>query len=96
MVTQYVSKALGNGRLGIVHASVHRTRRCVGGRNRFLFVTIVVNTLNLSMMGIIITCAISSISSITSIQLFSEEGIIHHLGEGFYQYKILRPQVIFY
>ena len=34
-------------------------------------------------------CAISSISSSTSIQLFSEEGIIHRLGERFYQHKIL-------
>ena len=46
-----------------------------------------------SFLSIIIICAISSISSITSIQLFSEEGIIHRLGEGFY---ILRPQVILY
>ena len=42
-----------------------------------------------------IICAINSISSITSIQVFSEEGIIHRLGEGFDQHKILRPQVIF-
>ena len=41
-------------------------------------------------------CTISSISSITSIQLFSEEGIIHRLGEAFYQHKILLPQVILY
>ena len=39
---------------------------------------------------------VSSISSITSIELFSEEGIIHHLGEGFYQHKIPLPQVILY
>ena len=49
-----------------------------------------------SFLSIIIICALSSISSITSVQLFSEEGIIHPLGEGFYQYKILRPQVILY
>ena len=34
-------------------------------------------------------CAISSISNIASIQLFSEEGIIHRLGERFYQHQIL-------
>ena len=43
-----------------------------------------------SFLSIIIICAISSISSSTSIQLFSEEGIIiHRLGEGFYQHKVL-------
>ena len=47
-------------------------------------------------LSIIIICAISSISSITSIQLFSEEGIIHRLGEGFYQHKILPMQAILY
>ena len=41
-----------------------------------------------SLLSIIIICAISSISSSTSIQLFSEEGIIHRLGEGFYHHKI--------
>ena len=61
MVTHYVSKASGKGRLGVVRASVHRSRRCFCGRNtsvRFFFVTIVflkkiivVNTLNLPMMG---------------------------------------------
>ena len=35
-----------------------------------------------------VICAISSVSSSTSIQLFSEEGIIHRLGEGFYHHKI--------
>ena len=49
-----------------------------------------------SFLSIIIICAISSGSSITSIQLYSEEEIIHRLGEGFYQHKILRPQVILY
>ena len=33
---------------------------------------------------------------VTSLQLFSEEGIIHRLGEGFYQHKFLRPEVILY
>ena len=42
-----------------------------------------------SFLSIIIICAISNISTSTSIQLFSEEGIIHRLGEGFYQHKIL-------
>ena len=40
-----------------------------------------------SFLSIIIICVISSISSSTSIQLFSEEGIIHRLGEGFYHIK---------
>ena len=40
-----------------------------------------------SFLSIIIICVISSISSTTSIQLFSEEGIIHRLGEGFYHIK---------
>ena len=40
-----------------------------------------------SFLSIIIICVISSISSATSIQLFSEEGIIHRLGEGFYHIK---------
>ena len=40
-----------------------------------------------SFLSIIIICAISSISSITSIQLFSEEGIIYRLGEGFINIK---------
>ena len=40
-----------------------------------------------SFLSIIIICTISSISSSTSIQLFSEEGIIHRLGEGFYHIK---------
>ena len=40
-----------------------------------------------SFLSITIICGISSISSSTSIQLFSEEGIIHRLGEGFYHHK---------
>ena len=42
-----------------------------------------------SFLSIIIICAISSISSSTSIQLFSEEVIIHRLGEGFYHHKYI-------
>ena len=40
-------------------------------------------------------CVISSISSSTSIQLFSEEGIIHRLGEGFYHIKSDIPREYF-
>ena len=47
-------------------------------------------------LSIIIICAVCSISTITSTQLFCEEGIIYRLGEGFYKHKILRPQVILY
>ena len=48
-----------------------------------------------SFLSIIIICVISSISSSTSIQLFSEEGIIHRLGEGFYHIKSDIPREYF-
>ena len=48
-----------------------------------------------SFLSIIIICVISSISSSTSIQLFSEDGIIHRLGEGFYHIKSDIPREYF-
>ena len=48
-----------------------------------------------SFRSIIIICVISSISSSTSIQLFSEEGIIHRLVEGFYHIKSDIPREYF-
>ena len=48
-----------------------------------------------SFLSIIIICVISSISSSTSIQLFSKEGIIHRLGEGFYHIKSDIPREYF-